>query len=696
MDQPAPTHPVPGPDPDIDALCAHFEAQWRAGLRPRLEDSLGLAPEPARPELLRRLLGLELAFRRCQGESPTAEEYLQRFPGHASVIAALFVRATPEGAPVPSDAPLSLGGLTDLPLYPDSAPEREPAVDLPPAPESPASMSLAPPLPSPGFAGALGWCLLLCFLAGVALALCIPLVRALLGDVPEPVLYFVAGTLATFVAAVFLVRRLYETDARRYLALRRPLGRHVLLVVLLVPPQVLLSAEAVNWAARALGSGTPATSTVARPAPSLARAGSLPGWEEMVREMARQPWWLILLAGCLLPALGEEAFCRGFLGRGLVARTGPVLGVLLTSLLFGLLHVDPVRVCATAVGGVSLHIVYLATRSLWAPVLFHALYNALVFAGTRLAQDANFDLTGQYDAPHLAPPSVLAAGAAVLLLFFLFYRTRTRWLLPGGGEWSPGHVTAEMPPAGVEAVARSLWPGRMTLLVGAVGYLAFAGVALYHAAPGDPRSAWGYNERGNRHLDQGEFDDAIADYTEAIRLAPKDAVAYANRGLALLKKGQHAEALPDLNRAIDLDPRMANAYLSRGVVWHQLGRHDEALADYDRTLRLNPGEVLAYSNRALIRLDRRDFDGALADLDEVLRKETTAATLVVRGHVHLHKGAPEAAVRDLTEAIRLEPGNAEAFYLRGFAFQARGEEGRAQADFQEASRLDPDIRKRFR
>src|SRR5262249_23795443 len=153
-----------------------------------------------------------------------------------------------------------------------------------------------------------------------------------------------------------------------------------------------------------------------------------------------------------------------------------------------------------------------------------SLHNALVFAGMRLAQDADFDLTGQYDAPHLPPSSLLAAGAAVLLLFFLFYRTRTRWLLPGGGERSPGYGTAEMPPAGVEAVARSLWPDRVTLLAGAVGYLAFAGVAVYHTAPGDPRSAWGYNERGNRHLDRGEFDDAIADYTEAIRLAPKDPV----------------------------------------------------------------------------------------------------------------------------------------------------------------------------
>src|SRR5439155_12488105 len=167
------------------------------------------------------------------------------------------------------------------------------------------------------------------------------------------------------------------------------------------------------------------------------------------------------------------------------------------------------------------------------------------------------------DAPFLAPSLVLAAGAAVLLLFFHFFRTRTRWLLPGGEVWSPGYVTAEMPPAEVEAVARSLWPGRVTLLAGAVGYLAFAGVTLFQAAPWAPHGAWGYVERGNQHLERVDFDAAIADYTEAIRLKPNDPAAYFNRGLALIRKGQPAEALPDFDRAIALDPKTADTYLHR-------------------------------------------------------------------------------------------------------------------------------------
>jgi membrane protease YdiL (CAAX protease family)/Flp pilus assembly protein TadD len=540
----------------------------------------------------------------------------------------------------------------------------------------------------------MGWCLLLGLLAGLAFIPSYVVVHLFLSSSPAPVRYFVTGSLATFVAAVCLVGRLSETQIHQQLALRPASARHLLLVVFLAPPLALLSTEAANGATRFFPSGISETATTDPAAPPSARVG-LPGWEEMVREMARQPWWLILLAGCLLPALGEEAFCRGFLGRGLVARYGPVLGVLLTSLLFGLLHIDPVHACATAVGGIGLHVVYLTTRSLWAPILLHALHNALMFAETRLAQDTHLDLTGQYEAPHLAPSLVLAAAAAVSLLFFLFYRTRTRWLRPDGEEWSPGYVSAEMPPPGVEATACLARPGRGPLLGVAAGYLAFAGVALSHAFPGTPRGAWGYVERGNQHLKRGELDDAIADYTEAIRLVPNDPSAYFNRGLARFNKGQHAEALPDFDRAIELDPKMADAYLYRGMARHNLRRHDKALADYSQALRLDPEEVLAYTNRARIRFSRQDLDGALADLDEALRRKPVADTLVLRGHLHLRKDAADKAIRDFTEAIRTEPRNAVAFYLRGFAYQARGEDARALDDFKEAARLDPNVAKRF-
>jgi serine/threonine protein kinase/TolA-binding protein/soluble cytochrome b562 len=88
----------------IDAACDRFEADWRAGRRPRLEDALADSPDPEQPALLRELLALELAYRRAAGEAPRDDEYLARLPEHASAVAAAFAEApSPELPRTPAD-----------------------------------------------------------------------------------------------------------------------------------------------------------------------------------------------------------------------------------------------------------------------------------------------------------------------------------------------------------------------------------------------------------------------------------------------------------------------------------------------------------------------------------------------------------------------------------------------------------------
>jgi WD40 repeat protein/tRNA A-37 threonylcarbamoyl transferase component Bud32 len=75
---------------DVDEACDRFEAAWRAGDRPLIEDFLGGTTESDRPVLLRHLLGLELDYRGGLGESLGPSEYRSRFPGHEGLIDSVF------------------------------------------------------------------------------------------------------------------------------------------------------------------------------------------------------------------------------------------------------------------------------------------------------------------------------------------------------------------------------------------------------------------------------------------------------------------------------------------------------------------------------------------------------------------------------------------------------------------------------
>jgi serine/threonine protein kinase len=88
-----PTGPEQRPDHPalrLDAACDRFEAAWKEGRRPRIEDFLGEATESERTQWLQALLDVELDFRRDAGEAPTPDEYHRRFPRHPQLIADAF------------------------------------------------------------------------------------------------------------------------------------------------------------------------------------------------------------------------------------------------------------------------------------------------------------------------------------------------------------------------------------------------------------------------------------------------------------------------------------------------------------------------------------------------------------------------------------------------------------------------------
>ncbi len=79
--------------------------------------------------------------------------------------------------------------------------------------------------------------------------------------------------------------------------------------------------------------------------------------------------------------------------------------------------------------------------------------------------------------------------------------------------------------------------------------------------PNAKRMAWAFNNRGNAYKIKGDYDRAIADYNEAIRLDPKMAQLYNNRGLAnaVLKK-DYTRSLPDFTEAIRLGCRRGSGW----------------------------------------------------------------------------------------------------------------------------------------
>jgi membrane protease YdiL (CAAX protease family) len=95
---------------------------------------------------------------------------------------------------------------------------------------------------------------------------------------------------------------------------------------------------------------------------------------------------LFLMA--LTPAICEEALFRGPILRGLATRFSPAVAAIITGALFGLYHVDVWRLLPTALLGVVLSGIALASDSIVPSMLAHFTNNAcIVFLARAHADD---------------------------------------------------------------------------------------------------------------------------------------------------------------------------------------------------------------------------------------------------------------------------------------------------------------------
>ena len=206
------------------------------------------------------------------------------------------------------------------------------------------------------------------------------------------------------------------------------------------------------------------------------------------------------------------------------------------------------------------------------------------------------------------------------------------------------------------------------------------------------KTATDFFDDGRKKYDEKNFQGAITDYNEAIRLNPNYVKAYTARGLALKSLGQKTKAKHDFQKAIALVPNTEDDYLGRGAAKHSLGDTEGAITDYNEAIRLKPDFAKAYYNRGNAKKSIGDKKGAIADYNEAIRlKPDFADAYYKRGSAKSALGDEKGALVDFNEAIRFKPDYANAYYSRGFVKYGLGDKKGALVDFNEAIRLNPNL-----
>ena len=289
---------------------------------------------------------------------------------------------------------------------------------------------------------------------------------------PRALLTIIAIEQAVFVVTVVLAGgwRMKRSGAGA-LSFRPIAAVHLIAIVALIVPVVILPVGVFAFAEET----------------GLITASTVPFGQTNIRVMdmvgklvGETPLVVLILVIALAPAIGEEIIFRGLIGRGLVARWGVPAGVLLTTLLFAAAHVQPAHALRLIPLAMVIHLVYLATRSFWAPVLYHFLNNSLALLVLKAASDAGRD-PSSLEGPRVPAYVLASALICVVMLLLVLWRTRVRYRLPDGSLWDPGYATPERPPRRLGAVAERA-PAGGWLLTSAAASCGVFWLAMYSFA----------------------------------------------------------------------------------------------------------------------------------------------------------------------------------------------------------------------
>ena len=97
-----------------------------------------------------------------------------------------------------------------------------------------------------------------------------------------------------------------------------------------------------------------------------------------------------------------------------------------------------------------------------------------------------------------------------------------------------------------------------------------------------------FNNRGTAYADKREYDTAILDFSQAIRLKSDDAGFLDNRGYAYQQRQDFDHAIADFNAALQINPKAASSLYGRGLARLKTGDSSGGNADIAAAKEIEP------------------------------------------------------------------------------------------------------------
>jgi tetratricopeptide (TPR) repeat protein len=213
-----------------------------------------------------------------------------------------------------------------------------------------------------------------------------------------------------------------------------------------------------------------------------------------------------------------------------------------------------------------------------------------------------------------------------------------------------------------------------------------------------PEDAKAWRQRAEAYAQLKQWDRAIEDYGQVIKLKPDDAEAWSQRAEAYAQLKQWEQAIASLRKALELDPKKATELVPKSVMAHanlgkalrDQGKLEEAVASYRKAIELDPKRTWLHTDLGSALVKAKKLEEAIASFRKAIEVDPKYADAHAKlGLALKDQGKPEEAIVSLRKAIEVDPKSANAHANLGLALKDQGKPEEAIACFRKAIELDP-------
>jgi tetratricopeptide (TPR) repeat protein len=207
-----------------------------------------------------------------------------------------------------------------------------------------------------------------------------------------------------------------------------------------------------------------------------------------------------------------------------------------------------------------------------------------------------------------------------------------------------------------------------------------------------PTSARAHINYATELQEAGRADEAVQEFSEAIRLNPRSVKAHVNLGSLLMAKRELDEAQRHFEYALRIEPGNAEYHSGYAYLLDQLGQKDRAISECETAIRLAPKSSQAHYGYGAFLEKHGQPEEAIAKYRQTLKLDPAHVDAHIDlGSLLFEKGETTEASEHFRKASALNPKLAQPHNYLGKIFMREGNVSQAIAQFEEALRLHPEF-----